>query len=101
MTVEPVVNNGVKILQAASVKCIENISACPGLLEPGVHLIRVFQLKQKIGHGGRNLLVFSHFKKVCVLQLKKDAVSRRAKDILVCVLAAYFIFLQGLHSKTL
>lgn len=85
VTVQPVVNNRVKILQAASVKCIENISACPGLLEPGVHLIRVFQLKQEIWHRGRDLLTFSQFKKICELELKKHTVSRWAKDILVCV----------------
>lgn len=85
VTVQPVVNNRVKILQAASVKCIENISACPGLLEPGVYLIRVFQFKQEIWHGGRKLLVSSQFKKICELELKKHTVSRWAKDILVCV----------------
>lgn len=85
VTVQPVVDDGVKILQAASVKCIENISACPGLLEPGVHLIRVFQLKQEIWHRGRNLLVFRQFKKICELEIKKNTVSRWAKDILDCV----------------
>lgn len=104
VTVQPVVDDGVKILQAASVKCIENISACPGLLEPGVHLIRVFQLKQEIWHRGRNLLVFSQFKKICELELKKHCqqMSQRHPRLCVCVyLAVYVIFLQGLHSKTL
>lgn len=99
---KPVVNDGVKVLQAASVKCIENISACPGLLEPGVHLVRVLQLKEEIWHGGRNLLVFSQFKKICELESKNHTVSSQAKDILVCVcVCVYFIFLQRLHSKTL
>lgn len=90
VTVQPVVNNRVKILQAASVKCIENISACPGLLEPGVDLIRVFQLKQEVWHGGRKLLVSSQFKKICELELKKHTVSRWAKDILDCVCVCVF-----------
>lgn len=76
MTVQPVVNNGVEILQAASVKCIEDVSARPGLLEPGVHLIRVFQLKQEIWHGGRNFLVFRQFKNICELESKKHTVNR-------------------------
>lgn len=104
VTVQPVVDDRVEILQAASVKRIENLSACPGLLEPGVHLIRVFQLKQEIWHRGRNLLVFSQFRKICELELKKHTISRWAKDILGCVcvyFSAYVIFLQGLHSKTL
>lgn len=85
MTVQPVVNNGVKVLQAASVKCMENLSACPGPLEPGVHLIGVLQLKQKVWHGGRNLLVFSQFEEISELESRKQTVSRRAKGILVCV----------------
>ena len=96
VTVQPVVKNRVKILQAASVKCIENISACPGLLEPGVHLVRVFQLKQEIWHGGRNL-VSSQFKKICELEMKKHTVSRLAKDMLVCLCVCVCVCGSILH----
>lgn len=76
VTVQPVVNNRVKILQAASMKRIEHISACPGLLEPGVHLIRVFQLKQEIWDGGRDVLIFRQFKKIRELESKKHTINR-------------------------
>lgn len=51
MAVQPVVNDGVKVLQAATVECIEDVSLPSGLLKPGVHLIAVLQLKQEVGHG--------------------------------------------------
>lgn len=51
MAVQPVVNDGVKVLQAAPVECIEDVPFSPGLLKPGIHLIAVLQLKQKVGHG--------------------------------------------------
>lgn len=51
MAVQPIVNDGVKVLQAAPVECIEDVSFPPGLLKPGVHLIAVLQLKQEVGHG--------------------------------------------------
>lgn len=50
MAVQPVVYNGVKVLQAAPVECIEDVSLSSGLLKPGVHLIAVLQLKQEVGH---------------------------------------------------
>lgn len=48
MAVQPVVNNGVKVLQAAPVECIEDVSLSSGLLKPGIHLIAVLQLKQEV-----------------------------------------------------
>lgn len=50
MAVQPVVNNGVKVLQAAPVECIEDVSLSSGLLKPGIHLIAVLQLKQEVRH---------------------------------------------------
>lgn len=73
---QPVVNNRVKILQAAPVERMEDVSARPGLLEPGVHLIRVFQLKQEIWHGSRGFLVSRQFKKICELESKTLIVNR-------------------------
>lgn len=76
VAVQPVVNNRVKILQAAPVERVEDVSARPGLLEPGVHLVRVFQLKQEIWHGGGSFLVFRQFKKVCQLESRTPVVNR-------------------------
>lgn len=76
VAVQPVVNNRVKILQAAPVERIEDVSARPGLLEPGVHLVRVFQLKQEIRHGSRSVLVFRQFKKIGQLEAKTLVVNR-------------------------
>lgn len=78
VAVQPVVNNGVKILQAAPVKRIEDVSARPGLLEPGIHLIGVLQLKQEIWHRSRTLLRSRQVKKVCELESKTNIVSKDA-----------------------
>ena len=68
VTVQPAVNDGVKVLQAAPVECIEDFSAFPRLLKPGVHLITVLQLKQEVGHRGRNPLIFRQVTKFGILE---------------------------------
>lgn len=55
---QPIVNDRVKVLQAAPVECIEDVSACPRLLKPGVHLVTVLHLKQEVWHWRRNPLIF-------------------------------------------
>lgn len=67
MAVQPVVNDGVEVLQAAPVECIEDVSFSPGLLKPGVHLIAVLQLKQEVGHGRGDPLVLRQVTKIGVL----------------------------------
>lgn len=75
---------------------VEDVPAGPGLLEPGVHLIRVLQLKQEVRHGSRGFLVFRQFEKICELEAKTLVVSRGGKDPQVCArvrLSAYLILL--------
>lgn len=83
VAVQPVVNDGVEILQAAPVERVEDVSARPGLLEPGVHLVRVFQLKQEIWHGSRGFLVLRQFKKICQLE-SKTQVSQGHAGVRAC-----------------
>lgn len=47
-----------KVLQAAPVESIENISSFPRPLKPRVHLIRVLQLKEEVWHGCRHPFIF-------------------------------------------
>lgn len=67
MTVETIVDDRVKVLQAAPVKCIEDVSACPCLLKPGVHLITVLQLKQEVWCRRRCPIIFRQVTKIGVL----------------------------------
>lgn len=57
VAVQPIVNDRVKVFQAAAVECIEDVSTFPRLLKPGVHLIAVLQLKQEVGHRRRKPIV--------------------------------------------
>lgn len=67
VTLQPAVNDGVEVLQAAPVECIEDVSAFPRLLKPGVHLITVLQLEQEVGHRSRNPLIFRQVTKFGIL----------------------------------
>lgn len=58
VAVQPVVDDGVEVLQAAPVEGVEDVSARPRLLEAGVHLVAVLQLKQEVWHGGGNPFIF-------------------------------------------
>lgn len=78
VTVQPIVNDRVKVLQAAPVECIEDVPSRSRLLKPGVHLIAVLQLKQEVWHGRRNPFIFRQVTKFGIL-----------------------IFLKCLHSEAL
>lgn len=67
MTVQAIVNDRVKVLQAAPVECIEDVSVCPRLLKPGVQLITIFQLKQEVWHGCRNPFIVRQVTKFGIL----------------------------------
>lgn len=77
---QPIVNDRVKVLQAAPVECIEDISAFPRLLKPGVHLIAVLQLKQEVRYRSSNLCVFRQFTKISVLVEIKTKTYRKQKS---------------------
>lgn len=67
VAVQPIVNDGVKVFQTAPVECIEDVSAFPRLLKPGVHLITVLQLKQEVRHRRRKPIVFRQVAKFGIL----------------------------------
>lgn len=67
MAVQPVVNDGVKVLQAAAVECIKDVSLSSGLLEPGVHLVAVLQLKQEVWHRRDNAFILRQVTETSVL----------------------------------
>lgn len=67
MTVETIVDDRVKVLKAAPVERVEDVSACPCLLKPGVHLITVLQLKQEVWYRRRYPFIFRQVTKIGVL----------------------------------
>lgn len=80
MTVQPIVNDRVKVLQAAPVERIEDVSACPRLLKPGIHVITVLQLKQEVRHRRRNPFIFRQVTKICVLvEIKETHCKQKSK----------------------
>lgn len=80
MTVQPIVNDRVKVLQAAPVERIEDVSACPRLLKPGIHVITVLQLKQEVRHRRRNPFIFRQVTKICVLvEIKEKHCKQKSK----------------------
>lgn len=60
-------NDRVKVLQAAPVERIEDVSVRPRLLKPGIHLITVLQFKQEVWHRRRNPFIFRQVTKFGIL----------------------------------
>lgn len=87
---QPIVNDRVKVFQAAPVECIEDVSAFSRLLKPGVHLIAVLQLEQEVGHRRRNPFIFSQVTKFGILVKIKDTHSKQKKqEVKVTFLCLY------------
>lgn len=106
MTVQSIVNDRVKVFQAASVESIEDIPVCPHLLKSGVHLITVLQLEQEVWPCRRALWIFGQFAKIGILVEIEETNCEQEKSKYkkecgsCCVVAMYLIFLQRLYSKT-
>lgn len=68
VTVEPIVNDRVKVFKSAPMECIEGFSACPCPLKPGIHLVIVFNLKQEVWCGCRKSFTFCQVAKLSILK---------------------------------
>ena len=78
-------------------ECIEYVSSFSRSLKPGVHVIRVLQLKEEVGHGSRDPFIFRQVTKFGILvrieqtQLKHQKAFKVLKAF--TFVAPYLVFL--------